>query len=133
MSSVSRGLEFWSVNRTSLYKISNNWPNSLLKTKVYKTLEFADIYYWKYYNRLMLLQWFLNDARSHHFHFSYILLSVLPSNFIVSGIKSSRYYSEFILYVIVFSILFIYIFIEGLIVFSPFFLRYAQNNLECLI
>ena len=45
MSSVSRGLEFWSVNPTSLYKISNNWPNSLLKTKVYKTLEFADIYY----------------------------------------------------------------------------------------
>ena len=56
-SSISRGLEFWSVNHTSLYenseskifkdinflvKICNNWPNNLLGTNVYKTLEF----YW---------------------------------------------------------------------------------------
>ena len=56
-SSISRGLEFWSVNHTSLYEnseskifkdinflveISNNWPNNLLGTNVYKTVEF----YW---------------------------------------------------------------------------------------
>ena len=53
LSSISRGLEFWSVNGTSIYEkfeanvfknirfsgeISNNWPNDLLGTNVYKTL-----------------------------------------------------------------------------------------------
>ena len=53
LSSISRGLEFWSVNHTSLYgnselkfskdikffsEISNNSPNDLLGTNVYKTL-----------------------------------------------------------------------------------------------
>ena len=52
LSSISRGLEFWSVNHTSIYenfeshvfknvkfsdKISNNWPNDLIGTNVYKT------------------------------------------------------------------------------------------------
>ena len=52
LSSISSGLEFWSVNHTSIYKnyelnvftsknalggISNNWPNKLLGTNVYKT------------------------------------------------------------------------------------------------
>ena len=55
LSSISRGLEFWSVNQSSIYensestvfkntkilgKISNNWPNDLLERNVYKTLEF---------------------------------------------------------------------------------------------
>ena len=54
LSSISRVLAFWSVNYTSIYKnselkvfeniecfgeISNNWPNDLLRTNVYKTLE----------------------------------------------------------------------------------------------
>ena len=54
LSSISSGLEFWSVNHTSIYEnseskvfknitilaeISNNWPNDLLGTTVYKTLE----------------------------------------------------------------------------------------------
>ena len=54
LSSISRGLEFWSVNHTSIYQnselkflkninifgeISNNWPNDLLGTNAYKTLE----------------------------------------------------------------------------------------------
>ena len=54
LSSISSGLEFWSLNITSIYEnsepkvfkniksfgeISNNWPNSLLGTNVYKTLE----------------------------------------------------------------------------------------------
>ena len=55
LSSISRGLEFWLVNYTLIYEnselnvfknikflgqISNNWPNDLLETNVYKTLEF---------------------------------------------------------------------------------------------
>ena len=54
LSSISRGLEFWSVNHTSMYEdsgwkvfknikfldeISNSWPCDLLGTNVYKTLE----------------------------------------------------------------------------------------------
>ena len=54
LSSISRGLEYWSVNHTSIYEnsqskvfknmkclreISNNWPKHLLGTNVYKTLE----------------------------------------------------------------------------------------------
>ena len=54
-SSISSGLEFWSVNHTSIYdnsesnvfkninflgEISTNWPNDLLGINVYKTTEF---------------------------------------------------------------------------------------------
>ena len=54
LSSISSGLEFWSINHTSMYenswskvfknikflgRICNNWPNDLLGTNVYKTLE----------------------------------------------------------------------------------------------
>ena len=54
LSSVSRGLEFWSVEYTSIYEtsklnvfknitflgeISNNWPNKSLGINGYKTLE----------------------------------------------------------------------------------------------
>ena len=57
LSSVSRGLEFWSVNHTSIYEnseskvfwivnflgeISNTWPNNLLGTNVYKILNLPD-------------------------------------------------------------------------------------------
>ena len=56
LSSISSGLEFWPVNHTSIYEnseskvfenikfmgeISNNCPNDLLGTNVYKTLEFC--------------------------------------------------------------------------------------------
>ena len=52
--SIWSGLEFWSVNNASIYENSeskgfknlkylseksNNWPNDLLRTNVYKTLE----------------------------------------------------------------------------------------------
>ena len=55
LSSISSGLEFWSVNQTSIYEksefkdfsknkllgeISDIWPNDLLGTNVYKTLDF---------------------------------------------------------------------------------------------
>ena len=54
LSFISRGLEFWSVNHTSIYEnsdlkifkninffgeISSNWPNDLLGGNVYKVLE----------------------------------------------------------------------------------------------
>ena len=54
LSSISSGLEFWSVNYPSIYEtseskvfksikflgeISNNWTNDLLRINVYKTLE----------------------------------------------------------------------------------------------
>ena len=51
LSSISSDSEFWSVNHTLVYEnsdskvfkflgeISNNWPNDLLGTNVYKTLE----------------------------------------------------------------------------------------------
>ena len=54
LSSVSSGLEFWSVNNTSIYeqselkgfkntkllgKIFSNWPSDLLGTNLYTTLE----------------------------------------------------------------------------------------------
>ena len=54
LSSIPRGLEFWSVNHISIHEhpeskvfkniiflgeISNNWPNDLLGINVYKTFE----------------------------------------------------------------------------------------------
>ena len=54
LSSIPGGLEFWSVNHTSMYEnfelkvfpnikfpgeISSNWPNDLLRTNIYKPLE----------------------------------------------------------------------------------------------
>ena len=56
LSSIFSGLEFCSVNRTSIYEnseskvfknikfldeISNNWSNDLLRANLYKTLEFC--------------------------------------------------------------------------------------------
>ena len=56
LSSISSGLEIWSVSHTSIYKnweskvfkninvlgeISNNWPNVSLGTNIYKTLVFC--------------------------------------------------------------------------------------------
>ena len=57
LSFISIGLQFWSVNHTSIYEnseskvfknifsffgeMSNNWPNDLVVTNIYKTLEFC--------------------------------------------------------------------------------------------
>ena len=66
LSSISSGLEFWSVNHVSIYEysklnvfknikflghISNNWTNNLLGTNIYKTFES----YWQLL--LTILQW----------------------------------------------------------------------------
>ena len=57
LSSISSGLEIWSINHTSIYEnseskdfknirfldeISNNWLNDLLETKVTRLLNIAD-------------------------------------------------------------------------------------------
>ena len=56
LSAISKGLEFWSVNHTSIYEnseskvfkniqflceISNNWLNDLVGINLYKTIEFC--------------------------------------------------------------------------------------------
>ena len=53
-----------------------------------KLLNLADNYYWQYYNVLILLQCIPDQEHFHNFFF--ILLLVFLSNFIVSGVKSSR-------------------------------------------
>ena len=53
-------------------------------------LNFVDNYYQQYYNGLILIQQLLSEEHSHLFFSPVILLSVPPSNFIVSGVKSSR-------------------------------------------
>ena len=83
LSSISRGLEVWSVNHTSIYEnfdskcfknikfldgIFNNWPNTLLGTNLYKALELC----WqlllatlKCVNSTSVIS---NKAHFHHFH-----------------------------------------------------------------
>ena len=66
LSSISSGLEFWSVNHILIYEnselkvfkninilgeISNNWPNDLLGINVYNTLELC------WWLLLTILQW----------------------------------------------------------------------------
>ena len=105
LSSLSSGFEFWSVNHTLIYEnsewkvikniyflggISNNWAIDLLGTNVYKTLEFS----WS--SLLPILQCInITCVISKWGTFSsfsslVILLLVLPSNFVVSGVTSSR-------------------------------------------
>ena len=82
LSSVSSSLEFWLVNLTSMYEnseskvfknikflgeVSNTWPDDLLGTSIYKTLESC----WQ--SLFAVLQWtnttsvILNEANFHHF------------------------------------------------------------------
>ena len=65
---TSSGLEFWSANHISKWKVSKNIkflgeisnarPYNLLETNVHKTLvdNYFDNHYNKYYNGLLLLQ-----------------------------------------------------------------------------
>ena len=98
LSSISSGFEFWSVKHTSIYEnselnvfksikffgeICSNWPNDLLETNVYNTLES-----WQQ-SFLTLLQWTSTTwkisewGKFSPFLSSFILLLVLLSNFIV--------------------------------------------------
>ena len=103
--SISYDLELWSVKHTSIYgnseskvfkdikflgEISDNCPNYLLGTNAYKTLESC------WYFLLTILECVnTTSAISKWGTFSpflslVILLLVIPSNFTVSGVKSSR-------------------------------------------
>ena len=84
---------------------------------------------------LVILQWTntasvtSNGGTFSPFLFVVFLFSVLPSNFIVTGAKSSIWYQVLILNVILFSILFTYIFTNGLSIFSPcFFKIYSKKS-----
>ena len=58
-----------------------------------------------------------------------ILFLVLPNNFIVSGVKSSRLYPFLILNITVFSILLTYICPDGLLISSPWFFEiYSKQS-----
>ena len=72
-------------------------------------------------------------AHLHRFFSLAILFSVLSSNFIVSGVKSSRLYPFLLLNVTLFSIFFTYICTDGYQYLLHAFLQSIQNNLECLI
>ena len=90
LSFISSRLEFWSVNHTSIHENSElkvfenakfsgyifyNWPNNLLGTIAYKTLEFCDNHCWQYYNELIQLQYFTNEKRFLIYIFSYLVFS----------------------------------------------------------
>ena len=85
--SISSGLEFWSVNHTSIYenselKVLKNVkffgksqiidPMTYLEQIYTRLLNLVDNYYWQYYIGLILLQWFLDEV---YFHIFYPLLS----------------------------------------------------------
>ena len=112
LSSVSSGLEFWLVNDTSIYEnselkvfkniaffgeIFSNRPNALLGTKVYKTVESCLYYKTSIISRCGTFSLFSSLVIKH---------LILPTNFIVSCIKSSRQYPVFILNLILFSMLY---------------------------
>ena len=102
-SSISSGLEFWSVNHTSTYQSSESnvfkniffWVKYLIIDQtIYleqmhtRFFNFVDNYYWQYYNELLLIQWFLDNAGTCSLFSSFLILFlVLPSNFILSGVK----------------------------------------------
>ena len=116
LSSISSSLEFWLVNHISMYEnsksnvskninffgeISSNWPNDLLGGMYARLLNHVDNHCWQCYN--------ITSVISKRGAFSpssslVILLLVLPSNFNVSRVKSSRWYPMLILNVILFSI-----------------------------
>ena len=70
LSSTFGGLEFWSVDHTSILEnselkvfknlkclgeISNNWPNDLFATNYTGVLNRIDNHCWQYYNKVELL------------------------------------------------------------------------------
>ena len=95
-------------------EISNKVPNDLFRINLYKNLKFC----WKLLSTI--LQWtntnlIISKWGKFWLFLSLVtLFSVLPSNFIVSGVESSRKYPVLILDAILFLILFLYILIEVL-------------------
>ena len=87
-------------------------------------LNLADNHYLQCCNESILLQYFQVLV---HFHRFCLFFSVLPSNFIVSGVKSSRLYPFLILNVILFLILLTYICTDGSSIFCPCFSKMYSN------
>ena len=71
LSSISSGLEIWSVNHTSIYEnsewnvfknikflseITNNWPNDLSAANVFKTLKLLTTLQWTH-TTLVISKW----------------------------------------------------------------------------
>ena len=86
--SISSGLEFWSVNHTSIYenselKVLKNVkffgksqiidPMTYLEQIYTRLLNLVDNYYWQYYIGLILLQWFLDEVYFHIFILYYLI------------------------------------------------------------
>ena len=103
LSFISRGLEFWSVNHTTVYESSKSKFFKITKflgeniliidqmiycEQMYtRLLNYVDNHYWKYYNGLILLV-ISKRGTFAPFPSLVILLLVLPCNSIVSGTKS---------------------------------------------
>ena len=106
LSSISSGLEFWSVNYTSIYEnsdvnffkkiklfgeLSSNCLNNLLRINACKTLGSC------WWSLLTILQWtnttsVISKLDTFSPFLSLVILLLLPpSNFIVSGAKSLIY------------------------------------------
>ena len=120
LSSISNDWLFWSVNHTIIASYSElnvfkkiwfviSYQTVYSEQKCAILLNLADNHYWQCYNELVLLLQFRDVVHFHHF----CLLSLLPSNFIVSDVKSSRVHP--------FSIWFTYICTDGLSTLSPCF------------
>ena len=137
-SSISRGLEVWSVNRPSTYEnsewnafksikflgeISDNLPSDLLGTNIYKALEFHSQLSWTLLQCTNTTSVISKLGKFSPSLFLVILLLVLPSNFIVSGVKSLKYYLAFTLKVVLLSVLFMCTIIERLSVTVSCFLK----------
>ena len=131
-------LKFWvkcSLKKSDLLeKFLINYQMVYLEQTCTSLLNLVDNHYWQYCNKLILLLISRCGTFSPFLSLA-ILFSVVPSNFIVSCVKSSRLYSFLILNIALFSVLFTYIFTDGLSKFSPCSLhsKYTQNNLEHLI
>ena len=132
LSSISNGWLFWSVNHTSISwnselkifekiwfvgEISNKLPN------VCKTLESCWQSLLTILQRTNITSIILRCGIFSQFLYLVVLFSVLPNNFLVSDVKSSRLDPFLILNVILFSVLFIHTFTDGLSIFSPCFFK----------
>ena len=103
----------WNISESTWFvgESFSSWPNDLFETNVHKILES-----WLYW-LLTILHWtnttsVISSCCGFSPFFSFMIrLLVLPSTFLLSGVKSSRYDPILILNVIRFSILLTYLWI----------------------
>ena len=105
-------------------EISNNWPNDLLGSNHTRILNLVDNCYLQYYNEWTNISSAVSKWGTFLPFSSIVILHlVLPSNFIVLGVKGSKKYLVLILNVILFSVLFTYIKIFLNIWYGIWFIR----------